>query len=43
VRDLVHDCYVADKGRPSVDPLVFFRLELDSVGKWRLGWRASCV
>jgi transposase len=28
VRDLVHDRYVADKGRPSVDPVVFFRLQL---------------
>jgi len=28
VRDLVQDRYVADKGRPSVDPVVFFRLQL---------------
>jgi transposase len=28
VRDLDHGCYVADKGRPSVDPVVFFRLQL---------------
>lgn len=28
VRDLVHDCYVADKSRPSIDPVVFFRLQL---------------
>src|SRR5262245_4078145 len=28
VRDLVRDCYAADKGRPSVDPVVFFRLQL---------------
>jgi transposase len=28
VRDLVQECYVADKGRPSVDPGVFFRLQL---------------
>jgi len=28
VRDLVHDCYAADKGRPSVDPVVFFKLQL---------------
>jgi len=28
VRDLVQECYVADKGRPSVDPVVFFRLQL---------------
>jgi transposase len=28
VRDLVRDCYTADKGRPSVDPVVFFRLQL---------------
>jgi len=28
VRALVHSCYVADKGRPSIDPVVFFRLQL---------------
>ena len=28
VRDLVHDCYAADKGRPSVDPVAFFKLQL---------------
>jgi transposase len=28
VRDLVQECYVADKGRPSVDPVIFFRLKL---------------
>jgi transposase len=28
VRELVHDCYVAGVGRPSVDPVVFFRLQL---------------
>jgi len=28
VRELVRDCSVADKGRPSVDPVVFFRLQL---------------
>jgi transposase len=28
VRDLVRDCYVAGIGRPSVDPIVFFRLQL---------------
>jgi transposase len=28
VRDLVRDCYVAGIGRPSVDPVVFFRLQL---------------
>ncbi len=28
VRDLVRDCYVAEKGRPSIDPVVFFRLQL---------------
>src|SRR5258708_13197398 len=27
VRDLVHDCYAAH-GRPSVDPVVFFKLQL---------------
>jgi hypothetical protein len=27
VRDLVEDCY-ASSGRPSVDPVVFFRLQL---------------
>ena len=27
VRDLVRDCY-ADRGRPSVDPVVFFKLQL---------------
>jgi len=27
VRDLVSDCY-ASSGRPSVDPVVFFRLQL---------------
>jgi hypothetical protein len=25
VRDLVQDCYVAGLGRPSIDPVVFFR------------------
>jgi transposase len=28
VRDLVQDCYAAGMGRPSVDPVVFFRLQL---------------
>jgi transposase len=28
VRDLVRDCYVAGIGRSSVDPVVFFRLQL---------------
>ncbi len=28
VRELVHDCYVTGVGRPSVDPVVFFRLQL---------------
>jgi transposase len=28
VRDLVQHCYVAGIGRPSVDPVVFFRLQL---------------
>jgi transposase len=28
VRDLVQDCYAAGMGRPSVDPVVFFRLAL---------------
>ena len=28
VRDLVRDCYVAGIGRPCVDPVVFFRLQL---------------
>jgi transposase len=28
VRGLVRDCYVAGIGRPSVDPVVFFRLQL---------------
>src|SRR5262245_61288054 len=28
VRNLVQNCYVADKGRPSVDPVVFFLLQL---------------
>jgi transposase len=28
VRDLVQDCYVAGVGRPSIDPVVFFRLQL---------------
>jgi transposase len=28
VRDLAYSCSVADKGRPSVDPVVFFRLQL---------------
>jgi transposase len=28
VRDLVQDCYAADRGRPSVDPRVFFKLQL---------------
>jgi transposase len=28
VRDLVQDCYSADAGRPSIDPVVFFKLQL---------------
>ena len=28
VRDLVQDCYAAGTGRPSVDPRVFFKLQL---------------
>jgi transposase len=28
VRDLVHDCYAVGQGRPSVDPRVFFKLQL---------------
>jgi transposase len=28
VRDLVQECYVAGVGRPSIDPVVFFRLQL---------------
>ncbi len=28
VRDLVRDCYAADKGRPAIDPVVFFKLQL---------------
>lgn len=28
VRDLVRDCYATGTGRPSVDPVVFFRLQL---------------
>ncbi|HEX8918546.1 MAG TPA: transposase, partial [Chloroflexota bacterium] len=28
IRDLVYSCYAADKGRPSVDPVVVFRLQL---------------
>jgi hypothetical protein len=28
VRDLVQDCYAAGMGRPSVDPRVFFKLQL---------------
>jgi transposase len=28
VRDLVKDCYASGIGRPSVDPVVFFRLQL---------------
>ncbi|HEV2460904.1 MAG TPA: transposase, partial [Ktedonobacterales bacterium] len=28
VRDLVQDCYAVGLGRPSVDPVVFFRLQL---------------
>ncbi|MGO8950743.1 MAG: transposase [Ktedonobacterales bacterium] len=28
LRDLVQDCYAAGMGRPSVDPVVFFRLQL---------------
>jgi transposase len=26
VRELVRDCYVADTGRPSIDPVVFFKI-----------------
>jgi len=28
VRDLVHECYATGMGRPSVDPVVFFKLHL---------------
>lgn len=28
VRDLVRDCYASRMGRPSVDPVVFFKLQL---------------
>jgi transposase len=28
VRDLVHDHYAAQLGRPSIDPVVFFKLQL---------------
>lgn len=28
VRELVRDCYVASVGRPSIDPMVFFKLQL---------------
>ena len=28
VRDLVRECYTSDKGRPSIDPVVFFKLQL---------------
>jgi transposase len=28
VRDLVQECYVAGVGRPSIDPVGFFRLQL---------------
>jgi len=28
VRDLVQTCYAAGMGRPSVDPVVFFKLQL---------------
>jgi transposase len=28
VRDLVQNCYTADAGRPSIDPVVFFKLQL---------------
>ena len=28
VRDLVRDCYASGLGRPSVDPVVFFKLQL---------------
>ena len=28
VRELVQECYVADHGRPSIDPVVFFKLQL---------------
>src|SRR5262249_10979864 len=29
VRDLVRDCYAAGVGRPSIDPVVFFRARRD--------------
>src|SRR6516164_5585197 len=28
VRELVKDCYTAQMGRPSIDPVVFFKLQL---------------
>jgi transposase len=28
VRDLVRDCYSSHMGRPSIDPVVFFKLQL---------------
>jgi transposase len=28
VRDLVRNCYAADKGRPAIDPVIFFKLQL---------------
>jgi transposase len=28
VRDLVRDCYSPSMGRPSIDPVVFFKLQL---------------
>lgn len=28
VRDLVRDCYASSMGRPSIDPVVFFKLQL---------------
>ncbi len=31
VRELVRECYAANKGRPSVDPVVFFKLHLINV------------
>jgi hypothetical protein len=33
LRELVQDCSAAGVGRPTIDPVVFFKLQLDSVGK----------
>jgi Resolvase, N terminal domain/Helix-turn-helix domain of resolvase len=43
VRDFVQGCYAADKGRPSIDPLVFFRSTSSCSLKASAPSGSSCV